>query len=85
MSLNRVQEKEQTQSGNSFRWITRKPFKGNICLFRVRALHLLGNEKLEEETFKLFNQFLGKTSRTAHTNFRDVLLKLLHQWRTLFK
>ena len=30
---------------------TRQPYNDNLCLFRALALHLHGNEKLEEETF----------------------------------
>ena len=29
---------------------TRQPYKDNLCLFRALALHLHGNERLEEET-----------------------------------
>ena len=31
---------------------TKKTFKDNLCLFRALALHLHGNEELEEETSK---------------------------------
>ena len=31
---------------------TRKPYNDNLCLFRALALHLHGNERLEEETSK---------------------------------
>ena len=34
---------------------TKKTYKDNPCLFRALALHLHGNERLEEETSKLFN------------------------------
>ena len=37
---------------------TKKPYKDNLCLFRALALHLHGNERLKEETSKLFNPFL---------------------------
>ena len=37
---------------------TKKPYKDNLCLLRALALHLHGNERLEEETSKLFNLFL---------------------------
>ena len=36
---------------------TRQPYNENLCLFRALALHLHGNEKLEEETSKIFNLF----------------------------
>ena len=32
---------------------TKKPYKDNLCLFRVLALHLHGNERLEEETSRI--------------------------------
>ena len=38
---------------------TRQPHNDNLCLFRALALHLHGNEKLEEETSKIFNIFLN--------------------------
>ena len=37
---------------------TRQPYKDNFCLFRALALHLHGNEKLEEETSQSFKLFL---------------------------
>ena len=38
---------------------TKKRYKGNLCLFRAVALQLFGNERLEEETSKIFNLFLN--------------------------
>ena len=38
---------------------TRKPYNDNLCLFRAVTLHLFGNERLEEETSKIFNLFLN--------------------------
>ena len=37
---------------------TSQPHNDNFCLFRTLALHLHGNDKLEEETSNLFNNFL---------------------------
>ena len=37
---------------------TKKTYKDNLCLFRALALHLHGNERLEEETSKSFNLFV---------------------------
>ena len=37
---------------------TKKTYKDNLCLSRALALHLHRNERLEEETSKLFNLFL---------------------------
>ena len=39
---------------------TRQPYNDKLCLFRALVLHLHGNEKLEEETCKLFNLYLEK-------------------------
>ena len=36
---------------------TKKPNKNNFCLFTALALLLHGNERLEEETSKIFNFF----------------------------
>ena len=41
----------------TFEKTTKKPYNGNFCLFRAVALHLFGNERLEEETSKYFNHF----------------------------
>ena len=40
---------------------TREPYKNHLCLFKGLALHLHGNEKLEEETSKIFNLFLNNS------------------------
>ena len=39
---------------------TRQPYNDNLCLFRALALHMHGNQRLEEETSKLFNLFINK-------------------------
>ena len=52
---------------------TRQPYDDNLCLFRALALHLHGNEKLEEETSKIFNLFLNSVERDA-SKFQAVLL-----------
>ena len=36
-----------------------QPYNDNLCLFRAVALHLFGNERLEEETSKIFTLFLN--------------------------
>ena len=48
----------------------RKPYNDFLCLVRALALPLHGTERLEEETSKVFNQFLEKTSATDAANFR---------------
>ena len=50
---------------------TKKPYKDNLCLFRLLALHLHGNdERLEEETSKLFKLFLINSTNLDPSNFQ---------------
>ena len=51
---------------------TRKPFNDNLCLFRALALHLYGNEKLEEETSTTFNLFHLNSEEGDASNFEGV-------------
>ena len=53
---------------------TKKPYKDNLCLFRVFALHLHGNERLKEETSKLFNLFLLKSTNPDPSKFQGVCM-----------
>ena len=53
---------------------TRQPYNDNLCLFRALALHLLGHEKLEEETSKVFNLFLNTSEEGDVSKFQDVHL-----------
>ena len=51
---------------------TKKPYKDNLCLFRALALHLHGNQRLEEETSKSF-KFLWNSYGEAHpSKFQSV-------------
>ena len=51
---------------------TRQPYNDNLCLFRALALHLHGNEKLEEETSKIFNIFLNNCVEGDPSKFQGV-------------
>ena len=51
---------------------TRKPYNDNLCLFRAVALHLFGNERLEEETSEIFNLFLKNCGETDPSKFQGV-------------
>ena len=42
-----------------------QPYNHNLCFFRAVALHLFGNERLEEETSKIFNLFMNKWRRRS--------------------
>ena len=53
---------------------TRKPYNDNLCLFRALALHLHGNERLEEETSKLFNLFLINSTNPDPSKFQGVCM-----------
>ena len=64
---------------------TRQPYNDNLCLFRALALHLHGNEKLEEETSKVFKLFLnncgeGDPSKFHGNHMTDIpkLEEMLH-------
>ena len=51
---------------------TRQPYSDNLCLFRAVALHLFGNERLEEETSKIFNLFLNNCGEADPSKFQGV-------------
>ena len=55
---------------------TRQLYKENLCLLRALALHLHGNEKLEEETSKIFNFFPnseeGEVSKFQGVHWNDI-------------
>ena len=51
--------KNQNMNCRTFEKPTRKPYNDNFCLFSAVAPNLFGNERLEEETSKIFNLFLN--------------------------
>ena len=53
---------------------TKKPYKDNLCLFRALALHLYGNERLEQETSKLFNHFLVNSTNPDPSKFQGLCM-----------
>ena len=53
---------------------TKKTYKDNLCLFRALALHLHGNQRLEEETSKLFNLFLVNSTNPDPSKFQGVCM-----------
>ena len=59
----------------TFQRNTRQPYNDNLCLFRAVALHSLGNERLQEETSKIFNLFLKNSEEGDVSNFQAVHLK----------
>ena len=58
----------------TFEKITRQPYNDNLCLFRTVALHLFGNERLEEETSKIFNFFLNIFGEGDPSKFQGVYM-----------
>ena len=56
----------------AFERTTRQPYNDNLCLFRALALHLHGNEKLEDETSKIFNLFLNICGEGDPSKFQGV-------------
>ena len=56
----------------TFERITRQPHNDNLCLFRALALHLYGNEELEEETSIVFNLFLNNSEKRDPSMFQGV-------------
>ena len=53
----------------------RKPYNDNFCLFRALALHLHGNERLEEETSKLFSLFLVNSTNPDPSKIQGVCME----------
>ena len=53
---------------------TRQPYNDNLCLFRALALHMNGNQRLEEEISKLFNFFIKKMDELSAEQFQGVQL-----------
>ena len=51
---------------------TRQSYNDNLCLFRIPALHMHGNQRLEEETSKMFNVFINKKDGLGPNQFQEV-------------
>ena len=66
--------KNHTINCLTFEKNTRKPYNDNLCLFRAPALHLHGNERLEEETSKVFNLFLVNSTNPDPSKFQGVCM-----------
>ena len=62
--------KNHIVNGFTYEQNTKKLYKDNLCLFRVLALHLHGNQRLEEETSKLFNPFLINNTNPDPSKFQ---------------
>ena len=64
--------KNHTINCLTFEENTRQPFNDNLCLFHALALHMHGNQQLEEETSKLFNLFINKMDGLSADQFQGV-------------
>ena len=64
--------KNQNVNCLTFEKNRRKPYNDNLCLFRAVALHLFGNDRLKEETSKIFNLFLNNCGEADHSKFQGV-------------
>ena len=62
----------QNVKGLAFEKNTRNPYDDNFCLFRAVALHIFGNDRLEEETSKHFNFFLNNCGEADPSKFQGV-------------
>ena len=51
---------------------TRQPYNDYLCLFRAPALHLHGNQRLEEQTSKIFDLFINKMDGLSADQFQGV-------------
>ena len=51
---------------------TRQPYNDNLYLFRALAFHMHGNQRLEEETSKLFSLFINKKDGLSHNQLQGV-------------
>ena len=66
--------KNHTVNCLTFEKNTRKTYTDNLCLFSELALHLPGNERLEEETSKLFNLFPINSTNPDPSKYQGVCM-----------
>ena len=64
--------KNQTINCRTHEEKTRQQYNDNLCFFRALALHMHGNQRLEEETSKLFSLFINKMDRLSAGQFQGV-------------
>ena len=51
---------------------TGQPYKNNFFLFCALPLHLHGNQRLEEQTLKIFKSFLNKVDGPNPNQFQGI-------------
>ena len=64
--------KNHTINCLTFEENTRQPYNNNLCLFHALALHMHGNQRLEEETSRLFNLFMNEMDGLSPDQFQGV-------------
>ena len=70
--LPELRPKNHTIHCLTFEKNTRQPYNDNLCLFRALALHMHGNQRLEEKTSKLFHLFINKMDGLSSNQFQGV-------------
>ena len=66
--------KNHTVNCLTFEKLPRKPYNDNLCLFKALALHLHGNERLEEETSMVFSLFLINSTNPDPSKFQRICM-----------
>ena len=64
--------KNHTINNLTFEENTRQPYNDNLCLFRALALHMHGNQQLEEKISNLFNLYINKMDGLSAGQFQGV-------------
>ena len=62
---------------------TRQPYNDNLCLFRALALHMHGNQRLEEEKSQIFSSFIKKWMDSVPISSKEstwTIFQLLRIW-----
>ena len=54
---------------------TREPYNDNLCVFCALALHIHGNQRLDEEVSNYFNLFINKMDGLSADQFQRVHMK----------
>ena len=61
--------KKHTINSPTFEKNMRESYDNNLCLFRAPALHMHGNQRLEEKTSKLFSLFINRMDGLSGDQF----------------
>ena len=64
--------KNQNVNSLTFEKNIRKPYNDNLCLFRAADLQFFDNDRLQEETSKIFNLFMNNCGEADPSKFQGV-------------